>query len=54
VHGHGVLMPAAVGVIGAYVPIVIGAAALKRRWDPGPPERRRPFTLAIVAGHAVQ
>jgi hypothetical protein len=54
VHGHGVLMQAAVGVIGTYVPIVIGVAALKRRWDPGSPERRWPFTLASVAGHAVQ
>jgi hypothetical protein len=43
VHGHGVLMLAAVGVIGAFVPIVVVVTALQRRGHLGPPDRRLPF-----------
>lgn len=42
-HGHGVLMLAAVGVIGAFVPIVVIVTLLQRRGRLGPPERRLPF-----------
>lgn len=43
-HGHGVLMLAAVGVIAAFVPIVVVVTTLQRRGHLGPPERRLPFS----------
>ena len=46
-HGHGVLMLAAVGVIGAFVPIVVVVTALQRRGHLGPPERRLPFVSVL-------
>ena len=44
-HGHGILMLAAVGVIGAFVPIVVVVTALQRRGHLGFAERRLPFTM---------
>jgi hypothetical protein len=43
VHGHGVLMLAAVAVIAAFLPIVAIVTTLQRRGRLGNPERRLPF-----------
>lgn len=42
-HGHGVLMLAAVAVIAAFLPIVAIVSTLQRRGRLGDPERRIPF-----------
>jgi len=52
VQGHGVLMLAAVGVIAAFVPIVVIVTLLQRRGRLGDPERRLPFASygPVLAG----
>jgi hypothetical protein len=52
VQGHGILMLAAVGVIAAFVPIVVIVTLLQRRGRLGDPERRVPFASygPILAG----